>query len=82
MDVFAVFLLARLKAFSCAIPIVMLYMYALYTLYICVEHVVLVVDNSIRAHYNVIMKTTVASGGKLPVPQLVTKCLCQSDSLL
>ena len=32
------------------------------------DDVVLVVNNLIRAHYNIIMKTTVASGGKLPVP--------------
>ena len=33
-----------------------------------------VVNNLIRAHYNIIMKTTVASDGKLPVPYLVTRC--------
>ena len=34
-----------------------------------IAHVVLVVvNNLIRAHYNIIMKTTVASAGKLPVP--------------
>ena len=36
-----------------------------------------VVNNLIRAHYNIIMKTTEASGGKLPVHYLVTRChLC------
>ena len=34
---------------------------------VCVAHVVLVVNNLIRAHYNIIMKTTVAFGGKLPL---------------
>ena len=32
-----------------------------------IVHVVLVVNDLIRAHYNIIMKTTVESGGKLPV---------------
>ena len=40
-----------------------------------VAHVVLVVvNNLLRACPNIIKKTTVASGGKLPVPYLVTRC--------
>ena len=40
----------------------------IHVVHMCIEHVVLaVVNNLIRAHY-VIMKTTMASGGKLPVP--------------
>ena len=37
--------------------------------HVCIVQVVLVmVDNLISAHYSIIIKTTVASGSKLPVP--------------
>ena len=40
-----------------------------HVVHICIVHVVLVVvNNLIRAHYNIIMKATVASGGRLPIP--------------
>ena len=43
--------------------------HVVHTVHVSVVHVVLVVvNNLIRALYNIIMKTTVTSGGKLPVP--------------
>ena len=43
--------------------------------FVCIVHVVLVaVNNLIRAHYDIIMKTAVASGGKSQVTKLVTRC--------
>ena len=42
--------------------------------HIHVVHVVLVVVNNLIRGHNIIMKTTVASGCKLPVPELVTRC--------
>ena len=45
--------------------------YTNHNVHVCIVHtvhvVVLVVNNLIRAHYNIIMKAIVASGGKLPV---------------
>ena len=40
-----------------------------HVVHVCVVHVVFVVVNNLtRAHYSIMMKTTVVSGGKLPVP--------------
>ena len=46
-----------------------IHLFNVHIVHVSVVHIVLVVNNLIRAHY-IIMKTTVAFGGKLP-PSLV-----------